>query len=583
MRLGVSGKLICGTFLVVVLAFCGMTFLILTTVQGNHQKLMQAVLAEFENNSRSSAQNLQLVFKQTGERLTGSEEEIGKLGRDLFDTNSKRMLQALVSQIYPLVENFNYESAGNVMVEALKGNREIKWISFVTSGQPKPSDIFTFGEKVADGDKETAMFSWVSPKGSVYLKMDMQVSLAGLQDFIKRVKEGFKGINAKNKEMGDLLEKSGEQSRLQAINAALKVAQSGKRSLIIKIILFTSLALLLACLSLLIFSKKLIVQPISKVIDELNNEAKQLTSVAGQISNASQSLSVGASQQAASLEQTSASLEEMASMTHTNADSARQADTLTGEAARVVENANQSMIELTQSMKEVSHASEETAKIIRTIDEIAFQTNLLALNAAVEAARAGEAGAGFAVVADEVRALAMRAADAAKSTANLIEGTVGKVHEGSALVTTTSEAFTQMAGSTDKVKELVAEIAAASREQAQGVDQVSRAVTEINKVTQEIAANAEQSASVSQELNSQVGQIKGFVEHLTTIVGGSDGIDLQSSNGQGAREMLQAGLATIRQTITRPRRNTKLLAPAQSKGVTLEQIIPLEGRDFKDF
>ena len=131
----------------------------------------------------------------------------------------------------------------------------------------------------------------------------------------------------------------------------------------------------------------------------------------------------GASEQAASLEETSSSLEEMSSVTNQNAAHAQEADVLMKESNRVVNQANDSMVELTVSMDEILKAGEETQKIIKTIDEIAFQTNLLALNAAVEAARAGEAGAGFAVVADEVRSLAIRAADAAKNTANLIEGT----------------------------------------------------------------------------------------------------------------------------------------------------------------
>ena len=186
-------------------------------------------------------------------------------------------------------------------------------------------------------------------------------------------------------------------------------------------------------------------RPINQVIDGLSDGADQVASGSSQVSSASQSLAEGASEQAAGLEETSSSIEEMASMTHQNANNANQANTLMAETSRVVDDANDSMAKLTESMKEISTASEETAKIIKTIDEIAFQTNLLALNAAVEAARAGEVGAGFAVVADEVRNLAMRAADAAKNTANLIEGSVKKIKTGSEIVSKTNEAFGKVA------------------------------------------------------------------------------------------------------------------------------------------
>src|SRR5512140_2025943 len=184
-------------------------------------------------------------------------------------------------------------------------------------------------------------------------------------------------------------------------------------------------------------------------------------------------------------------------MTKQNADNAGEANNLMIDAKDVVATANQSMGRLTESMGEITKASEETSKIIKTIDEIAFQTNLLALNAAVEAARAGEAGAGFAVVADEVRNLAMRAADAAKNTANLIEGTVKKVKDGSEVVERTNAEFSQVETSAGKMGELIGEITAASGEQAQGIEQISKAVSEMDKVVQVNAANAEESASAS--------------------------------------------------------------------------------------
>ncbi len=266
---------------------------------------------------------------------------------------------------------------------------------------------------------------------------------------------------------------------------------------------------------------KLVTQPLKRVIGELTQNADQVLASADLVASASQTLAEGATEQAAGIEETSASLEEMSSMTMKNAENAGQADRLLQEANSAVARANKDMAGLTHSMAEISRASEETSKIIKTIDEIAFQTNLLALNAAVEAARAGEAGAGFAIVANEVRNLALRAAEAAKNTAVLIEGTVHKVREGSELVTRTNGDFLEVATLTEQSCSLVAEIVEASREQAQGIEQISRAVVEIEKVVQENAAGAEESAAASQELNQLADGMSGVVTALASLVGGN--------------------------------------------------------------
>jgi len=288
-----------------------------------------------------------------------------------------------------------------------------------------------------------------------------------------------------------------------------------------------------------------IIGPVKQIIASLTACADQVSAASSGVSAASQQLAEGSSQQAAFLEETSSSLEEISSMTNQNAANANQANTLMDDASKGVEQANHSMINLTGAMKEISAVSDETAKIVKTIDEIAFQTNLLALNAAVEAARAGEAGAGFAVVADEVRNLALRAAEAAQNTAHLIESTVTKIKDGSNLVGKTGEAFAQVSATTSKVKGLVAEIAAASSEQTHGVGQIDKAIYEINKSTQQNATNAEESAGASEALSAQAEHLKGVVGKLVEVLGVS-GNGLISRMGrakrrfQGEEELAQA-------------------------------------------
>lgn len=340
------------------------------------------------------------------------------------------------------------------------------------------------------------------------------------------------------------------------------------------------------------FIAKGIVAVLSRISMQMEEGADQVASASNQVSSASQSLAEGASEQAASIEETSSALEEMASMTRQNADNANQANTLMKEANKVVDDADNSMQNLTNSMGQIAAASEETSKIIKTIDEIAFQTNLLALNAAVEAARAGEAGAGFAVVADEVRNLAMRAADAAKNTSELIESTVKKVEDGSALVTETNTAFSRVAEDVGKVGNLVSEISAASNEQSQGISQINQAVTEMDKVTQQNAANAEESASASEEMNAQAIQMKSIVDHLMVLVGGNNGNGKARTKASGFHEQPSETVMKLesnnngngQKPAAQPSDSRQQIAGEfQMKPKKPEDIIPMGDEHFEDF
>jgi methyl-accepting chemotaxis protein len=272
----------------------------------------------------------------------------------------------------------------------------------------------------------------------------------------------------------------------------------------------------------------------------------------------------------------------MASMTKQNAGNAGQADGLMKQVEQFVAQSNDSIGKLSASMQEITRASEETQKIVKTIDEISFQTNLLALNAAVEAARAGEAGAGFAVVAEEVRNLAKRAAESARNTAGLIEGTIQKVKEGSCLMSVTHESFTKVAGSATQVAELLAEIATASREQSQGIDQVNKAVGDVDKVTQQNAANAEESAAASEELAAQADQMKVMVNELLVLIGGSAGTrkGLQAKAVSGQTRQASAGRGRVAAAAAKQAPAPKAAARQRPDP---KQIIPLETEEFRDF
>jgi methyl-accepting chemotaxis protein len=324
-------------------------------------------------------------------------------------------------------------------------------------------------------------------------------------------------------------------------------------------------------------------QILNRVAGSLSDGSNQVVSAAGEVSSSSQSLAEGASEQAASLEETSSSLEELAGMTKRNSENAQKANELAKQARSAADKGVGDMQTMSAAMEAIKVSSDDIAKIIRTIDEIAFQTNILALNAAVEAARAGEAGMGFAVVADEVRNLAQRSAQAAKETAAMIEGAISKTGQGVEISRKVSETLNEIVAKVRQVDELVAEMAGASNEQTQGITQINTAVGQMDKVTQSNAASAEESAAAAQELNAQAVTVNQSVTELLQLVGG---------NHQG----MEIGFATI----SKHRRGTRPAAPAAKRcasprqnghgdsalrltGPSQSRNGSSQGADFKDF
>lgn len=244
---------------------------------------------------------------------------------------------------------------------------------------------------------------------------------------------------------------------------------------------------------------------------EIQSGAERISAASGEINAGSQALAQATSEQAASLEEVSSSLREVESMSRKSATSAAEARTLCISAQQSAEKGTSSMRRLSQAMDDIKASSDETAKIVKTIDEIAFQTNLLALNAAVEAARAGEAGKGFAVVAEEVRSLAIRSADAARNTARLIESAIQKSADGVVLNREALGNLAEISSQVERVGIAMGEIASATEQQNRGVAQISVAANEMNSVTQQNAATAEESAGASEELSSQAEQMRELV------------------------------------------------------------------------
>jgi methyl-accepting chemotaxis protein len=335
-----------------------------------------------------------------------------------------------------------------------------------------------------------------------------------------------------------------------------------------------------------------IVGPLRNIISTLTGGAEQVSASSKQLSGSSQELAESSSEQAASLQQTTSSLEEMNAQTKQTAANAGQAEQAMKEASPLVQNGVKAMERMTLSMNEIKASSQETSKIIKTIDDIAFQTNLLALNAAVEAARAGEAGKGFAVVAEEVRSLAHRSAEAAQDTSQLIQKSQESSDRGSTVALEVSENLKEIEESVTGVQTLVTEISMAAAEQANGIQEMSTAMNDMDRVVQDNASASEETASSAEELSSQAVELHDVVDRLIDIVG----TDKPSRIAPGSvlREVIQRNRPNGEYS---PKNGTGSLhnGAYANKKPTIHQngkkngktdphkLIPLDEDDFSDF
>lgn len=339
-------------------------------------------------------------------------------------------------------------------------------------------------------------------------------------------------------------------------------AQNDKDTAMANIIVVSSILLALGILiSLGIMILNTITKPIKAAIDSLNSGSEEVSSAASQVSAASQSLAEGSSEQAAAVQETSATLEETSSMVHQNRENTQEAASLAKQAKQFAEKSNDEMSKMSVSMMELKNSSNEIAKIIKVIDEIAFQTNILSLNAAVEAARAGDAGKGFAVVAEEVRNLAQRSAQAAKDTTVIIESNIDLSESSVNISKAVKESVESIAEQATKVSDLLEEISVATNEQASGVEQINKAVSQMESALQSNAATADQSASASRALQEQAINVREIVSSLMVLVDGAEAL-------RGQRQMALSAAAPPRQIVSRK-------SQVKTNSNSPENIIPL--------
>lgn len=385
-----------------------------------------------------------------------------------------------------------------------------------------------------------------------------------VQKEYENVMNAFSILEEKMEAMADVLEESG-----------VRVNRENKELIKFSYLIlgsFCGLSILLGALTLMYFKKKVITL-LTQMIDKLSISTASVRDSANQVGSESTNLASGATEQAASLQEIAASIEEVSSIVEQNADNAQHASKMVASLKSLSTSGVAYMEEMATAIKDIKKAADETAEIVKTIDDIAFQTNLLALNAAVEAARAGEAGKGFAVVAEEVRKLAQHSADAAKNTSSRIQKSKELADNGVNVSNTVDKSLREINDSSTKANDLVNEIASASVEQATGLKQVNTAVTMLDQVTQQNAASAEESAAASQDLQSQSDNLNQVVSELSIMVTGHS--SAESTNHKPSKPENSKKSA--------PKRDAKKKHIENAASLTPEQAIPLDDSDFQSF
>ncbi|MCL1946887.1 MAG: methyl-accepting chemotaxis protein [Chitinivibrionia bacterium] len=350
------------------------------------------------------------------------------------------------------------------------------------------------------------------------------------------------------------LSKFTEEFAIEQFNTLdkLSVGASRRQSETIIVALAILLASLIIAMVYTNLFSKFIISGLNEVTEDLGHDSEMLATNAQKSSDIVGSLSSASSEQAATLEEISASLNEITSMTQQTSDNTRNADTLVKDSVEKAKMGKDAMDRLQSAVIKIQSSSNETAKILKDIDEIAFQTNLLALNAAVEAARAGEAGKGFAVVAEEVRNLAQRSAESAKKTADLIESAQASSQNGVELANETADVIGKIADSSNKMELIIKEITVATEEQARGVSQINQAISDMSQSTQNTAANSQSLSTNTDDLSNEAQRVEGFVTRLIGIVDGKKRDERILKKLNKANKVAPAPLARAKQNENAP-------------------------------
>lgn len=550
-------KMIIGIFIILLISFTVVTLFVNNGVKKSSANLVSVILATYEGDKKTTIEGLNNNVENIANKLNQADLTIQEIISDLYDTSYNTMAEALANQLMPLIEGFDFESAGIIAETLIKSSKSVTWIKFETSEKPTKDDIYTFGQKMND---EARSFSHEIKAEYSFIKLELQINLAEMQA-LNEIKTIFSNINNENMKLSVHLADGSQKAIAKLKNQAALSSKDGQR-LIFKIIIVTVLVVIALTMVIMgVLITRVITQPINKTVimlkdiaegegdltkrleiqssdeigemcqwinsfitklqsmitdigkdaEELNGSVNALSALSSQLSTGAGEASTKATNVASAAEEMSSNMHSVSSAMEESATNIEVLSTAVGEmtstideiaensekARSVTSEAVAKVNSATIEVKSLGESAQEIGKVLESITEISEQTNLLALNATIEAARAGDAGKGFAVVANEIKELAKQTANATSDIRQKIQ-----LIQGSTSATVIE--IGNISSVVDKNSSIVSSIASAVEEQSATAREISDSITTMADGAQEINENIGQSSSVSQEIAKDI-------------------------------------------------------------------------------